>query len=171
MDTLTLLLALYCRINQQNLSQAFYRSYRSIFNRLPTAKSLPTCFLCNIRNILTHCIQISYVGIVSTFIYFPHHDFSYSTKFCQILLVPLYLHFSTALTTPSNLGGYITDYRTLPKLPCLASISPCFSHALASPFISLPTPFSCIYRHSRARFTIKLLGQFHTLQKLTLSLL
>ena len=55
------------------------------------------------------------------------------------------------------------------KLPCLASVSPCFSYALASPFILLPTPFSCIYRHSRATVHNQVARSIpHTLQSLQL---
>ena len=89
----------------------------------------------------------------------------------------LHLFFFTALTTPSNLGGCITDYQCPTKayptktLLYLISVSPCFSHVLATYeslilsyyyylyYIFIPLDFH--------RFTIKSLMQFLTLQKLT----
>ena len=47
----------------------------------------------------------------------------------------------------------------------LDSLTDSLTDTVNYPFLA--RTFSCIYRHSRARFTIKLLGQFHTLQKLT----
>src|SRR6266446_6932631 len=42
-------------------------------------------------------------------------------------------------------------------------VLPCFNHVLVSPFHLLYTPSLCIYRYSRATFTIKSLVQYpHT---------
>ena len=88
-------------------------------------------------------------SIVSAFIYFPHHDYGYSAKICQILQAPFLPSFSTALTIPSNLGGCVTDYqyttKTLRRLTCVPPrlncvpphfycISPCFDYVSVSPF-------------------------------------
>src|SRR5712672_2491870 len=85
-------------------------------------------------------------------------DFRYTTlPRCSSNIVTDYL--DCAETQGCSLEGCIST--TLVYLVYL--VLPCFDYVLVSPFHLLYTPSSCIYRYSRATFTIKSLVQYpHT---------